>query len=250
MDVIINIEEIANVQFWAAKVHFDEAIQHQQLMCRINDQFVGPDGLNHACIGCNLDDQTQQISKLLLLLAQNSVELDVHHRFSLYVSALNGIWERLRDIFEIISVPEGYLKRHFDSFMVVRKWANFFKHPKTFGWFVHHPIYTIRDSDHHRQLIATSAAYRFVDNEFLEKYYSADCKKNAHKLRGEFVGFERSTVVLLPNISDLTTAVTTCMGRFVTIITQNPIYVEMLSDHAVIENYFAVEGCPMPEEET
>ena len=84
---------------------------------------------------------------------------------------------------------------------------------------------------------------RIVDDEFLKEYYSADCKTNAGKLRGEFVGFERSTVVVLPDVVELTSQVCSCLGQFVKMITENPVYVEMLNDTSTIENYFATVAC-------
>ena len=83
--------------------------------------------------------------------------------------------------------------------------------------------------------------YRFVDDEFLKKYYSRDCNKNAGKLRGEFEGFERSTVVVLPDLPLLTLEICNCLEQFVNMITENPVYVEMLNDTSTIQDYFVAE---------
>lgn len=230
-------------QFAAARDTFDKEVQSHQLMCRIYDKFAGPDSKHHNCLGCNFDDLTHQISKYLHVATQNPTEFSLHHLFAMYAQLLNFCWERMTDIFDIISVPDGYRVRHFSPFIRARRWANFFKHPKTFGWVVHHPHYTIEKSADHQQVIGNANNVRVVDDEFLKKYYSADCQANAGKLRGEFTGFERSTVVVLPDIPQLTSQVCNCLGQFVKMITENPVYVEMLNDTSTIENFFATVEC-------
>jgi hypothetical protein len=225
-------------QFAEARDIFEAEIQSHQLMCRIYHRFAGPDEANHNCLGCNFDDLTEHISKYLTLAAENSVDLQLHHRFSMYALLLNSCWERMTDVFDIIGLPDGYRCQHFSPFIRARRWANFFKHPKTFGWLVHHPTYTIENSDHCRGFTAEPDRFRLVDDDFLKKYYSTDCQKNAGKLRGEFTGFERKTVVVLPNIPDLTRQICTCLDRFVQVITENPVYVEMLDNTSTIEDYY------------
>jgi len=80
--------------------------------------------------------------------------------------------------------------------------------------------------------------HRFIDDEFLKKYYSSDAKQNAGKLRGEFVGFERTTVVVIPDTVQLTSQICHCLDHFVNIITENPIYIEMLNDTSTIQNFY------------
>lgn len=237
------LRSTADRHFRTASQAFDEHVQSQHLMCRIYDKYAGPDDTNHNCLGCNFDDLTDQISKVLRVTSSNSVNFDLHHRFSLIALMLNSCWERIVDVFEILGVPDGYRCRYFSPFICARRWANFFKHPKTFGWVVHHPTYTIQNSDHHKALEADASKYKFINEEFLKTYYAADSTKNAGKLRSEFRGVESSTVIVLPEISQLVEAVCDCLAHFVNIVTDNPIYVDILTDESTIENYF----CPDPE---
>jgi hypothetical protein len=230
-------------QFAAACDVFDRDVQSRRLMCCIYDKFAGPDAKHHNCLGCNFDDLTEQISKYLQMATQNPTDFQLHHLFAMYAQLLNFCWERMTDVFDIIGVPDGYRVRHFSPFIRARCWANFFKHPKTFGWVVHHPHYTIKNTTDHKEVMHHLAKVRIVDDEFLKKYYSADCKPNAGKLRGEFVGFERSTAVVLPDVVELTSQVSSCLAQFVQMITENPVYVEMLNDTSTIENYFATVAC-------
>jgi hypothetical protein len=230
-------------QFEAARDSFEGEVQSHRLMCRIYDKFVGPEQAHHNCLGCNFDDLADQILKFLEVAADNPTGFELQHLFAMYAQLLNSCWERISDVFKIISVPDGYRIRHFAPFLRIRRWANFFKHPKTFGWVVHHPKYVIEGSGEHKSLTADPTKVRVVDDEFLKKYYSADCETNAGKLRGEFKGFERNTVVVLPDVAQLTSSICGCLDHFVRIITENPIYVEILNEESTIENYFAAAPC-------
>ena len=188
----------AKEQFGAASKTFDEQVQLQRIMCRIYTKFAGPESKDHNCLGCNFNELTLQICLYLHVATLNPTGFSLHQLFFMYAQLLNSCWERMTDIFDIVGVPDGYRVQHFSPFIRVRRWANFFKHPKTFGWVVHHPRYTIENSPEHKELTCDPSKVRVVDDAFLKKYYSADCKANAGKLRGEFVGFERSTVVVMP----------------------------------------------------
>ncbi len=210
-------------------------------MCRIYDKYAGPKGEHQNCLGDNFNDVTRQISWFLNLVADSEEPAPVNHSFSLYALLLNACWERISDILEILSVPDDYRHRHFSCFILVRRWANFFKHTKAFAWLVDSPRYVSADSDELKTLQADGTDYRYVDDDFLKRYYSSDCTKNRHKLKGEFLGHERSTVVILPNIGDLTKDICTSLDDFVRLVTDNPVYVEVLTNTASILDYYERE---------
>ncbi len=232
------VRETAKRQFAEARNVFDSHVQSIQLMCRISEKYAGPDDDHHNCLGCNLNDLTQQVSKYLSVAALNTVDFDVHHQFSIYAFLLNTCWERIRDVFKILNISDDYRSRHFAPFARLRRWANFFKHPKVFGWVIHHPRYSIENSDDHNQLRAEAKKYLFINDDFLKKHYSHRAPDEDKKLRFEFDGFKRSTVVLMPDVAQLTREICSCLNHFVEIITENPNYVEMLSDTSTIQNFY------------
>lgn len=236
------IEETASREFAEAQRLFDSEVQSRQLMCRITHAYAGPDDAHHNCLGCNFNDLIEQVYKFLSVASQNLVHFDLHHNFSIYAFLLNTCWERVTDVFNIVGVPDSYRCKHFAPFIRVRRWANFFKHPKTFGWMAHHPHYTIEKSQDHKRLLTDAKKRLFIDDDFLKRYYSSDANQNANKLRGEFVGYERSSVVVIPDVVQLTAGICRCLDHFVEIITGNPVYVEILTDTSTIFNFYeAVE---------
>lgn len=225
-------------QFGRARDIFDEMVAGPMSMCRIYDKYAGQECEHQNCLGDNFNDITQQISWFLNLVADSGAPIKTSHSFSIYALLLNSVWERVTDILDILTVPAEYRHRHFESFMVARRWANFFKHPKAFAWLVDFPEYVTAGSDKLERLQADGKERKYVDEEFLKTYYSSDCTKNRHKLKGEFLGHEKTTVVILPKIDDLTKDICTALDDFVHVVTDNPVYVEVLTSTSSILDYF------------
>ena len=148
---------------------------------------------------------------------------------------LNVVWERIGDIFDIISLPEGYRVRYFGALIRVRRWANFFKHPKAFAWMVHHPEYTFERSEHGKAFLA-EPDWLQVDDGFLKEYYTSEKSKGLTK---EFEGKENKVIVVLPDLEALTTDICDCLDKFIEIIAQNQVYQEILNEKATFVNYYS-----------
>jgi len=230
-----DVDATACKMFEAASKSFDGKVQKDQLMCRIYEAYAGPDDANHNCLGCNLDAVTDQISKYLRAAASGKSGFNAEESFSVYALLLNTLWERITDVFDIVSVPEGYRKRHYEPLYQMRRWANFFKHPKEFGWLVHHPRFLFEGTPEAAKVLAKDSGYRVIEDEFLKKYYSADRNKGLAK---EFNGLERKVVVLMPDIAAVTDKVCGSLANFVGVVTKNPVYHELLNDKATIANHF------------
>lgn len=226
-------------QLKAAEVIFNERVfeshpEHGSLMCSIHAAYEPPGQIGHNCLGCNFDDLTSQMSDFLKVA--NNMR-DQHHVFFIFAMIANGIWERMRDIFDIVGVPETYREQNFKPFYRVRRWANFFKHPKSFSWLIHHPRFITDGSEIHKKLIHDNS-HLFVDDNFVKRHYiSATCKVPDK----DFEKHRETTVVVLPNIENLTNNLCYCMEHFVELVTKNPVYVSMLSDKATILYHYDKE---------
>ena len=141
------LSTLAKEQFESAYRIFNNRVQSEQLMCSLYEAFDEPDKPSHNCLGCNFNEITDQISRFLLTCVSNPDEFLPQQSFAIYAMLLNVVWERIHDIFEIISLPESYRVRHFSVLIMVRRWANFIKHPKAFAWMVHHPEYTFEGTE-------------------------------------------------------------------------------------------------------
>ena len=156
----------------------------------------------------------------------------------MYSYLVNALYERILDIFGIIGVPEGYRCKHYQPFILIRRWTNFFKHPKAFGWLVHHPTYC---SQHTREEVdarkqGDRKEVKIIDDEFVDKYYTSEDKSKG--IVGALKDFENNIVVVLPHIGQVTTGICDALSNFVDVVTKNPVYMEMLRDRSVIANYY------------
>ncbi len=222
-------------QFKAAKFIFDSRIADDSIMCRIYEAFVGDDWNKHNCLGCNLQDLSEQISRFLRIESEHCSEMQPHHSVSLYMFLLNTLWERMTDILDILGVPEEYRGRHFECMRRVRRWANFFKHPKEFAWIVHHPEYVSEGTSALVDFKSRTPAPLFIDDEFVKSFYACNSAKG---LRSKLQQSRENVVVVLPNVATMTSAVCDCIDRFVSMITENPIYQEILDDKSTIADFY------------
>lgn len=209
--------------------------EDKRLMCDLYDIFAGAESRNHNCLGCNFDEMVDQILKLLLVCQNTSGYFSTQQAFYIYTSLLSAVLDRMDDVFKIISLPEDYRVRHFRAFIIARKWANFFKHPKAFAWMVHHPTYTYENSPHSIPFIS-DLLYKKVNYEFIKKYYSDD--RNSEGLTQEFTGYENKVVVVLPDIEVWTADICTSLEKFVEIISQKE-HRDILDDKSTLVNYFS-----------
>lgn len=224
--------------FQAAEKVFSLNVQDEMLMCMIYSAYAGPELTHHNCLGDNFNDLTRHLHKFLEIVGQTPNVFDYHESFAIYSHLVNATWERISDIFAILSVPESYIARHFSCFILMRRWANFFKHPKEFAWLVCFPKYLIQGTDEQKAASADTSN-KIVDDAFLKKYYAADRSKG---LATEFASHRDKVVVLLPDVVSITERICKELHTFVNVVTKNPVYFEILNDKATIIDYYESES--------
>ncbi len=221
------------------RVDFVEEL-NESLMCSMHQTFSTDS--KHNCLGCNFDDLMWQISDFLKQSSEQDFETaKIHHFYSMYFLLLNGVWERMEEIFSLLGVVKNNAyESRFHPFITVRRWANFFKHPRSFIYLVHHPAYTIKDSDDHSNheyksrmdYLVPHESMLEIDTEFVRKHCTADTANNnpIKKYRDN----KTSTVVVFPHVDRLTDEVCGSLEKFVELITANPYFVETLSDESTV----------------
>jgi len=227
------LAELTTEQLTRARDVFAERVQNDELMCRMYESFRGPDDARHNCLGCNFNNMTAQVQKYLNLCVKNPGHFTLEETYSVLVLLLNGLWERIADVFELIALPEQYRVRHFAIFVRLRRWANFFKHPRAFGWLVHHPIYTLQGSEHHAWFVQSGNILE-IDDEFVKRFYAPDRPKG---LASQFKGKENQVVVSLPDLDTVMPAVCSALAKFVEVVLENPVYREILDERSTLVDY-------------
>ncbi|WP_010586393.1 hypothetical protein [Schlesneria paludicola] len=219
--------------FKAASEIFREEITSKSITCEITFALSGDSGEDHNCLGCNFLSHTQLLGELLEIASEQSL-IAYEQWISLACHPINAIWEQMSDVFEMISLPESYKCRNFQTFIRLRKWTNFFKHPKEFGWLVHHPNYCIESLNEANRYTGLEG-YLIVDDTFVGEFYSANRAKG---LANKFKQHQQTTVVIVPNIQMLMPNLCSEIRKFVDIVTKNPVYFEILRDAATLTDFF------------
>lgn len=184
--------------------------------CRLMGIFN--DKEKHCAIFCNLSDDFIELQEFLLV----SENLE-RNPFKIYTLLLNSIIEKVNIIKKITGIKES-----FKNLSKIRKWANFFKHPKSF-LLVHYPIYVYGSH------IANTTNTILIDTEFISKYY----KDKEYDADLKYILTNKVDIeVLVPNLKDLTQGFCDDINKLIGLIKNNQIYINKLMPNNIkIEGY-------------
>ncbi len=181
---------------------------------------------SHNCIACNLNET---LSYTLDSIRNTPSYAYVEHYYCFVIQSLYLTAERVLSVsksaFQIDEIVDSY-----PTTMQIRKWANFFKHPKSF-LFCHHPDYFIDGFDNddleNYDLI--------IDSTFIEVYYKDGSKNQELK---ENLENKQNVAVIFPKIDRLFKDFHVELNLFLNDLNDNPELVEELINRATIEDYF------------
>lgn len=189
------------------------------LMCSIHSYF---DQNEHNCVACNLEDSNELVRTFLDGWGDFN---DVNHSFTFFILTLYLSVTRMEEYLNIIELPRSIRESNFSTLSDIKKWANFIKHPKAF-MFVHHPNYTFDGLADEMGNDVKVIGFSFVKN-----YYS-DGKKNRSLLTE--LQNQENVWVSFPNPLELITEFCICQKYFVSLIKNNEIVRELLTDNASV----------------
>jgi len=214
----------------AYKVYRNETFpKDESIMCSIHDSFPKSSENAHNCLGCNFSDYSELLSKYL----NNSSVSTPFEAFSGVIWYSYLLIERFEKVFKIIKLHEEYRSRNFQIFGVIKRWTNFFKHPKAFI-LVHHPEYYFTDEIQSYEK-EDKEKYIIIDQAFIDNYYSND-SENA-KLYGLLTN-KRNVVVIMPSLPELIAEFCKAQVRFIDVISNNEVFRELLDERTTLRNYF------------
>lgn len=174
---------------------------------------------------------------ILRYLEQHEELTDTQQDFTVYILLRYLLVERIEIVFDIIQLPDTYKTKHFKVFQQIRKWANFIKHPKSFI-LTHHPVYDFENSGtvHQQQYAET------IKDSLVEQYYKGHTDQNDQKKQNKELynklRNKKDILVLFPDIAQLTNKLCYSYNKFVDLIINNDVYIEILNDETTISTYF------------
>ena len=124
---------------------------------------------------------------------------------------------------------------HFKTFALIKRWANFYKHPKSF-MFVHHPYYTFENHPDYNELKKKMIV---VDSKFISKYYNGDSRNTELY---SILTNKKDVLVIFPNIEELTKLFCSEIIHFVDLLRTNSVYRYILSQKSTYENFYSIDN--------
>lgn len=226
-DILFLKAEYKKAYFIAKKLLRNKS---EPLACSIHELFETED--NHNCIGCNLANSEVHF---INFLKRNRSFTDNNETFIQFILFSYLIVERINEIFKIIEINESYKNEHFKTFALIKRWTNFYKHPKSF-MFVHHPYYTFSN---HPDCNEIKKKMIVVDSNFISKYYNG--VSNNRQLNNLLTN-KKDVVVIFPNIEELTKLFCLEIIHFVDLLRNNSVYRYILSQKSTYENFYSIDS--------
>lgn len=198
----------------------DDGEYANALICNLHE--LG-DSESHNCLACNFADLVETLKGLAQDYSKFS---DAKTAKITYLLWLYLLVERMQEILMLISFPEEIKNQKFPKFLLVKRWANFFKHPKAF-FLTHHAQY-----DQERQ----GGNEVVIDDAFINKFYAGDkINPELYKLLTN----KSDVLILLPDLIALTKGIGQELAYLSDVIRSNPIYGEILVNKSVLEEYYS-----------
>lgn len=240
------MDEVANTKEDDVKMAFDichELFEQNAFTkdepnaCKLHDAFGGNEGPHHNCIGCNFASGSQLV---LRFLKRHKDHDDVEQDVTVYILLLYLIVEKAVIILDYLKYQSHLKSENFQTFILIKRWTNFIKHPKAF-LLSHHSIYNYEDSNITYEFTPTL----IINSTFVSKYYKGVGEKTKQEeLNNELyalVSNKKDILVMFPNLPSLTLQFCTEYNYFVDMILSNETYKSELNNRATLENFFTKE---------
>jgi len=176
----------------------------------------------HNCIGCNIHEGATSIK---LFLKNHEGYPSVRHYLMLYSLTFYILAERIVTINDEMSGKKNDWS-DFPNLRRIKRWANFFKHPKSY-MFLHHATYHLStDPDQPNFLIDG-----IIDDNFVQEYYGGNSEnEKLHSL----IANKRRHKVFFPDLIEFTKSMCGEFDSFFNSIHSNPEFVGQLSKYTLV----------------
>jgi len=200
--------------------------------CKMFD--VMTDGKDNCenCIGENFNQLIQTIRDDFFANYTPSQQTRTDFYFTTYILWLYLLVERIDFIFDVINKDNknklfsDFQFKNFVTARLIKKWANFIKHPKEFI-FSHWPQYIMEGPE-----IMNGKETVIIDAAFVEKHYT----KSDTRIK-ELENCD-SVIVLVPDLAKLTSSFCIELNSFFNFICDNKIVSEYLKSKSTLQYYY------------
>jgi hypothetical protein len=227
MENLIVIHEECKKIFERELVEIDGG---RSLACKMWDLMTeGKENCDN-CLGENFNQLIQAIRNDFFENYTPSTNTGLNFYFTTYILWLYLIVERVDFVFDVINKDNrsklfsDFKENNFQTCRLVKKWANFIKHPKEFI-FAHWPQYVMQE-------VEVISGTVVIDNAFVEKNYS----KSDSRVPG--LENNNNVLVVIPELEGLTSQFCSELNVFFNFICDNKVVSDFLGKKTTIESYY------------
>lgn len=211
--------------------------------CKIWDVMTEKKENHENCLGENFNQLIQPINDDFFGNYTPSTITKLDFYFTTYILWLYLVVERIDFVFDVVNKDNksklfaDFKENNFKTCQLIKKWANFTKHPKEFI-FSHWPQYIMEGPE-----IMNASETVIINAEFVKKHYT--------KSESRIIELENcdSVIVHVPELTILTTEFCKELNIFFDFICDNKIVSDFLKKKTTIEYYYETEESTTSNEE-
>lgn len=205
--------------------------------CELHNSFGTANTTNHNCLGCTFAESILLIDHFL---GTHEMQTEISFAYQQLILVLYLLTARIETLFDIIELNRLYRDEHFRVLVLVRRWANFLKHPKAF-LLTHHPTFLFEGHPMESGLRNDPSSI-VIDRKFVDAYYANDEKNKDLLFKLEN---KEKVLVVFPDASQICKDVCAAMKGCVAVIAENKVYRDLLAKKATFNDYFtSLNGAP------
>jgi hypothetical protein len=221
-----------SAEFFYGRIEFDKQMFEggTSKACKLHSAFGTAGTRDHNCLGCNFENFIRFAANSYTAAEKaNSADFAAYQ----WVLAMYLLVERVEFVLaRLLSKDHNFQKQNFANLLLVKRWANFLKHPKAFMLTHHACIYFEGDPSITETIL--------VDSNFVNLYYAKDDKKLNAELYDK-VANQANVAVVFPNPLRVTQGFCTEFNQFLDLCASDPKIVEKLKEKATFVGYFSDE---------
>lgn len=202
--------------------------------CKMWDVMTDKKDNHENCLGENFNQLIQTIKDDFFENYTPSQTTKLDFYFTTYILWLYLIVERIDFVFDVVNKDNksklfsDFKENNFKTSQLIKKWANFIKHPKEFI-FSHWPQYIMEGSDIE---IANENQTVIINADFVKKHYTKSDSRISELENCD------SVIVSVPELSNLTTEFCKELNAFFDFICDNKIVSDFLRKKTTLEYYY------------
>ena len=132
---------------------------------------------------------------------------------------------------------QWFYHKHFKTFKLIHKRANFFKHPQYFSY-AHDPKFWI--DWYEPKPVFSCEKIVTIDDAYVLENYSVDYKSKKNDVKNDLQNSD-CVWVKIPNLEDITKWFIDEYIYFIELICNNNVFVEIMKDTSVLDDYYLNE---------